>query len=708
MSVTDLKVLDASATAIAALPADGELAYVDGKTPQVHVWNSQTAQTRDIGGASGALRRLVISSDGTRLAAADVEGRVVLWNAMDGALVQQSETGTPVVALRFSGDGQQLVTADEQKRIRIYDSSSLRLLEELASPSALTDFAVSPDTRTVIAAGTEPAPLLIRRSLQMLIDAHQGPVAGVAVTSNGQFLVSGGEDKGVHLWNLADGQKVRSLAGVAQPVTSVAISQDNNRVAAGGADGIVHLWNLGDGMELFAVNHGAAVRDVSFSPDGTKLVTSGDDHIVRVWDTRTKLELQFFAGHAAPVAVARFQNDNRTLVSVSEDKTGRVWSLATLWATTAHDSAVRDMAVVGGGSQVLSCGADGRVELRNTGDGQRSREYPSTAGATAFAYRSDSTRMATAGNDGKVHIWNPGDGSPLAELDGPANVTAMTFSPDNQKLAVCGENRLFIYGLPAPQRPGVEWTLHQELTAETEFTDVVFAPDNRRLFATHVSGHVSEWNYAAQGPLRQFNHGGPVYGVAISTDNKTIVSCSGDQTVRVWDADTGQQRAQLNGHQGAVYGLALSPDAALALSAGADNTLRLWDIAGGRTLKQLPSGGATVYSIAINPQGTQFATGGGDRKLRLYDLLTGIELRTIEGHSDFVNRVTFTPNGDRLLSYGYAGHLMVWNPGDGAKLYATQIGRVGNFADYSRDGTRVVLANGNGEALVVTLPPEGR
>jgi WD40 repeat protein len=366
------------------------------------------------------------------------------------------------------------------------------------------------------------------------------------------------------------------------------------------------------------------------------------------------------------------------------------------------------MAVVGGGGQILTCGADGRIQLRNTGDGQLSREYAAALGATAIAYRSDNTRMATAGTDGKLRIWNPGDGSQLSELDGPTNVSAIAFSPDNQKLAVCGENRLTIYGPPAPPRPGVEWTLHQDVSAETAFTDVLFAADNRRLYAAHVSGHISEWAYAAPGPIRQYNHGGPVYGVAISSDNKTIVSCSGDQTVRVWDAATGQQRSQLNGHQGAVYGLALSADAALALSAGADNTLRLWDIAGGRQLKQLPSGGATVYSIAINPQGTLFATGGGDRKLRLYDLLTGNELRTIEGHTDFINRVTFNPKGDRLLSYGYAGHLMVWNPADGAKLYATQIGRVGNFADYSPDGTRVVLANGSGEALVVTLPAEGR
>jgi WD40 repeat protein len=373
----------------------------------------------------------------------------------------------------------------------------------------------------------------------------------------------------------------------------------------------------------------------------------------------------------------------------------------------------------------------------NVGNGQRTREFvipvgrisnPSTVGRIAnpsarvdgesgntdgrienpsysLAVRNDNARLATGGVDGSVRIWNPGDGSLVAELTGPPQIAALAFSHDNQKLAVCGENRLFLYGPPTPPRSGIEWTLHQQVTAESPFTDIVFAPDNRRLFAAHATGHVSEWLYAAPTPLRQFNHGGPVYGVAISSDGRTIVSCSGDQTVRVWDTATGQQRAQLNGHQGAVYGLALTADAALALSSGADGTLRLWDVAGGRQLKQISSSGGTVYSIALDPQGGRFATAGGDRTIRLHDLLTGAEQRALTGHSDYIHSVAFHPRGDRLLSYGYAGHFMVWNAADGARLSAKQIGRVGNTAAYSPDGTRAVLATGNGEAHIITLPP---
>jgi WD40 repeat protein len=209
-------------------------------------------------------------------------------------------------------------------------------------------------------------------------------------------------------------------------------------------------------------------------------------------------------------------------------------------------------------------------------------------------------------------------------------------------------------------------------------------------------------------PIREFNHGGPVFSVAVNRDGTVIVSGSADQTVRVWDAKTGGPRAQLSGHQGAVYGLALSRDESLAVSSGNDNTLRLWDIQGGRQLKQLATTEATAYALAVHPVASILATGGADRRVHLYDLLTGDRQRTCVGHPDYIHSVVFDPQGARVLSYGYAGHLIVWKTDDGTKLFETRIGRVGNTARYSPDGSRVVLANGDGTARIIELPAQAR
>ncbi len=97
-------------------------------------------------------------------------------------------------------------------------------------------------------------------------------------------------------------------------------------------------------------------------------------------------------------------------------------------------------------------------------------------------------------------------------------VSAITFSADNLKLAAAtADGRVQIFG---PSIPGVqptrEWTLWQEIRAAAPVTDLRFTADGRSVWLSLESGAIERWAIAAPGPVRQFNHGGPVYGTAVS------------------------------------------------------------------------------------------------------------------------------------------------------------------------------------------------
>ena len=66
-------------------------------------------------------------------------------------------------------------------------------------------------------------------------------------------------------------------------------------------------------------------------------------------------------------------------------------------------------------------------------------------------------------------------------------------------------------------------------------------------------------------------HINSVTSVAFSPDGKKIVSGSYDQTIRVWDAETGKEIIQpLEGHSGYVNSVAFSPDGKKIVSGSYD------------------------------------------------------------------------------------------------------------------------------------------
>jgi hypothetical protein len=92
-----------------------------------------------------------------------------------------------------------------------------------------------------------------------------------------------------------------------------------------------------------------------------------------------------------------------------------------------------------------------------------------------------------------------------------------------------------------------------------------------------------------------------------------------DNTLKIWEAGTGKERATLRGHTDAIEACAVSPDAALIVSASRDKTLKLWSSISGKELGTLVLTG-TVLCVAFHPFRPLIVCGDQGGGVNLVDL----------------------------------------------------------------------------------------
>ncbi|MEQ1906438.1 MAG: protein kinase, partial [Pirellulaceae bacterium] len=195
---------------------------------------------------------------------------------------------------------------------------------------------------------------------------------------------------------------------------------------------------------------------------------------------------------------------------------------------------------------------------------------------------------------------------------------------------------------------------------------IAFSPDGARIVSGSSDNTLKLWDAATGQELRTLQgHTEDVLSVAFSPDGARIVSGSQDNTLKLWDAATGQEQPTLQGHKEYVSSVAFSPDGARIVSGSLDNTLKLWDAATGQELRTLQGHTKPVYSVAFSPDGARIVSGGDDNTLKLWDAATGQELLSLWGHRGRVSSVAFSPDGNRIVSGSLDNTLKLWDAATG-------------------------------------------
>ena len=588
------------------------------------------------------INRVAFSHDGKRVASANRDGTIGLWDAVTGAALNPLETAVdqslgvgPIRCVAFSPDGMHIALGADRVTA-IYD----------------------------IATGQEV----------VSFGGHTGPAEGVAFHPNGKQVASASQSGVVKIWDAASGEVRLTLSA---QCTGVCFSPDGKRIATPNGYGAVRVWDSATGKELRSLEgHEGRVNSVAFSPDGSRIASGGADKTVRIWEVATGEQATTMAEHDEGVACVAFGPEGRRIVSASGN-VARMFDVNTNQELLSLSVPYVTYYVTSGRSRVtrppfdsLAFSPNGRHVAIGTRDGENILVWDTAWERSEFilrghsgqvrsvAFRCKSPQIAAACDDGTVEVRNAATGLVhLALRAHSGHVSGVAYSPDGEQLASAGaDGTVRIWDATTGQE------LHTLRGHTGDIRTLQFAHNGKKLVSAGEDRTARVWDSSAGKELLVLaGHEGPIHDAALSPDGKYVVSAGDDGSLKVWDAVTGEEKHSCQGHTGAVLAVAVSPNGTQLASGGADRTARLWELSTGKEMFTLKRHETAVRSVAFSPDGKRLLAGTDGQDVKIWDPLTGQEALTLRGLEAQILSVAFAPDGRRIAAGCSDETIRIWD-----------------------------------------------
>ena len=444
------------------------------------VWDTRTGEKRTyLKGTFECPTSCEFTSNGNQIVVRSgrMGGELRLYDAETGVVLATTEG---VWQWRFSPDRRLIVALIKGTELLVLDTETLRVLACLRGHTGkINDYVFSIDGKYIISGGSDKLLMLWDAAIKedsVIPRGHASRVNACVFSPDGKLIVSASNDSTLKLWDAVSAKELDTLKGHSHNVTCCTFSPDCRCVVSASGDKTLRLWNIEKRMELYVLEgHTKEIKYCSYSPDG-KQILSITREIIKLWHADSGKELAELKGHVFPITTCRFNPDGSRIVSF---ETGNVkfWDTETY---KEHKSIERLM------SEVVDCdfSPDGKIILLGS-------------------------------VDKSLKLWYAESGDEIAILRGHKDwVVSCSFSPDGKL--------------------------------------IISASDDKTL---------KLWDSATGEEVKTFEgHTNKVSICAFSSDGKRIVSASEDKTLRLWDVEKGKELVSLRGTTDIVTACTFSPD----------------------------------------------------------------------------------------------------------------------------------------------------
>ncbi len=271
--------------------------------------------------------------------------------------------------------------------------------------------------------------------------------------------------------------------------------------------------------------------------------------------------------------------------------------------------------------------------------------------------------VASGPQTNNVTMWDVDNGIVLSNLAAPFRGYAFDVTADGRRIARSpGDQRATMQVRDLADAPNA-WSVQ---ASKDLVSAIAFSPDGS-LVATGpqwLESAITIWNVQTHQPVATLEgHQDWIGCLRFLPDGKTLISGSGDQSLRLWDVPSGRLLRTLWGHLSEVWTLAVSPDGRKVASGGRDGDVLCWDLP---PLKSRPPPFRTLQTETplrcwrFSPDG-RFIAAAQENQVKLYDATT-LQLANEPGMAlTNIRSVAFSSDTTLLAATDASGRLAVWD-----------------------------------------------
>jgi WD40 repeat protein len=309
------------------------------------------------------------------------------------------------------------------------------------------------------------------------------------------------------------------------------------------------------------------------------------------------------------------------------------------------------------------------VNLENA-DLSKSVFSDTLGGIFKLTFSHDGKLLALGDSDGEIRLWQVSDKPPVRYRDrqllcswrGHEGVmSGMAFSPDDRMLVTASRHIIKLWGI------GENTSLGQSLGTWSEHLGwiryVDFSCDGKLIASAGNEDQTLRIWEVETGNCRHVlpNPGGAVLTCAFHPTKGIVATGNGDGTAKLWNAETGECLATLIGQSYEIWSIAFSPDGEILATGDAGGVIKLWHLETGECYATATGHIGLIYNLAISPDGQTIASAGSDSTARVWNLATGQCLRALLGHTNSVFTLAFHPLDKTLVTGSFDRTVKFWD-----------------------------------------------